>query len=220
MNLEIIKYRQINKLTQQQVADKIPISLRTYQRWEKGISVPNLNDLFILASVFDVSIFSLISESYEFQPGENISFYLGDNYWEQTIPDVEDRTYYAFYSTLAGDQIEVKGITYFNDFTYTILPNEFNPLPRLLENRSLRPIIPSKIVTLFFSLYRRLPLIIDLTMKKEDILERVSTINWYTGFVIIESSLCEKHFPEYIEFENVNDKNMSAKTIEIKQWDD
>lgn len=52
---EAIKYyRQLNKLTQKEIADSINTSIRTYQKWEAGQAVPDGNALIKLMQVLNV----------------------------------------------------------------------------------------------------------------------------------------------------------------------
>lgn len=48
-------YRKINQLTQQQVADALNINRTTYTYYETGKTEPNINTLYKLIKLFDVS---------------------------------------------------------------------------------------------------------------------------------------------------------------------
>ncbi|MCL1903375.1 MAG: helix-turn-helix domain-containing protein [Oscillospiraceae bacterium] len=52
--------RKTNKMTQQQLADKLHISQRAYSHYEKGEAEPNLETLLRLAEIFKVSTDYLI----------------------------------------------------------------------------------------------------------------------------------------------------------------
>jgi transcriptional regulator with XRE-family HTH domain len=48
--------RKNNKMTQQQLADKLHISQRAYAHYEKGEAEPNIETLLRLAELFNVSL--------------------------------------------------------------------------------------------------------------------------------------------------------------------
>ena len=51
----LIEQRKLNKLTQRQVAEKLNIKQPSYIRYEKGVAEPSLENLVLLAELFDVS---------------------------------------------------------------------------------------------------------------------------------------------------------------------
>ena len=50
----LIEQRKLNKMTQRQVADKLDIKQPSYIRYEKGQAEPSLENLVLLADLFDV----------------------------------------------------------------------------------------------------------------------------------------------------------------------
>lgn len=52
----LIEQRKLNKLTQRQVADALKIKQPSYIRYEKDLAQPSLENLVILADLFDVTI--------------------------------------------------------------------------------------------------------------------------------------------------------------------
>ena len=62
MNLghQIIKYRQLKQLTQEQLAKKIGDSTKTIVNWEENRNVPNVNQLIKLCEILEVSMNELL----------------------------------------------------------------------------------------------------------------------------------------------------------------
>ena len=62
MNLghQIIKYRQLKQLTQEQLAKKIAVSTKTIVNWEENRNVPNVNQLIKLCERLEVSMNELL----------------------------------------------------------------------------------------------------------------------------------------------------------------
>ena len=52
----LIELREINHLTQRQMAERLGISQPSYIRYEKGRAEPTLENLVKIADIFDVSI--------------------------------------------------------------------------------------------------------------------------------------------------------------------
>ncbi len=52
----LIEQRKLNKMTQRQVAQKLDIKQPSYIRYEKGQAQPSLENLVLLADLFDVSV--------------------------------------------------------------------------------------------------------------------------------------------------------------------
>lgn len=48
--------RENNKLTQEQLADKIYVSRQTVSKWERGESLPDLENIIILSDLYDILI--------------------------------------------------------------------------------------------------------------------------------------------------------------------
>lgn len=52
--------RENNKLTQEQLVDKIYVSRQTVSKWERGESLPDLGNIIILSDLYDISIDQLL----------------------------------------------------------------------------------------------------------------------------------------------------------------
>lgn len=48
--------RALKDLTQKQTADAIPVDIKTYVKWEKGESYPNIQQVYKLAELFGCEI--------------------------------------------------------------------------------------------------------------------------------------------------------------------
>lgn len=59
----LIELRTAYGYTQQQVAEKIGIRAQSYQAYEKGITVPTLQNFVKLSEIYDVSLDYLIGKS-------------------------------------------------------------------------------------------------------------------------------------------------------------
>lgn len=65
-NFETINYKKIGKfitdlrkeknMTQEELAEKIPIGRQAVSKWERGVSIPDASTLIILSEIFDVTI--------------------------------------------------------------------------------------------------------------------------------------------------------------------
>lgn len=53
---KIVLLRQKNKLTQEELAEKLDISRQSVQKWENGLSYPSIDKLISLSKIFNVSI--------------------------------------------------------------------------------------------------------------------------------------------------------------------
>lgn len=53
--------RQINHLTQEEVAEKVNVSRQVIAKWEKGESVPDINSCLALANLYGVTLDNLVS---------------------------------------------------------------------------------------------------------------------------------------------------------------
>ena len=67
----ILSERQRNKLTQEELADKLGISRQSVQKWESGESYPSIDNLITLSKLFDVTLDYLCKG--EVHPGPNAS---------------------------------------------------------------------------------------------------------------------------------------------------
>lgn len=60
----IIMLRKLNGYSQEEIAEKIGISRQAYGKWEKGETIPDVEKCALLATVYGVTVDSLI-KSYE-----------------------------------------------------------------------------------------------------------------------------------------------------------
>lgn len=56
----IYKLRTEKKLSQQELADLIPITRQAVSKWERGITIPDSSTLLILSNIFDITINELL----------------------------------------------------------------------------------------------------------------------------------------------------------------
>ncbi len=62
----LILLRKLNRYSQEEIAEKIGISRQAYGKWEKGETVPDVEKCDLLASVYGITVDSLIhTESLE-----------------------------------------------------------------------------------------------------------------------------------------------------------
>lgn len=60
VNLRIL--RKANKFTQEEVAEKINVSRQAVAKWEKGDSLPDINNCMSLAELYGITIDNLVKE--------------------------------------------------------------------------------------------------------------------------------------------------------------
>ena len=53
--------REESNMTQEELADKIPISRQAISKWERGISIPDAQTLIRLSEIFNLSINEILS---------------------------------------------------------------------------------------------------------------------------------------------------------------
>ncbi len=58
----ITKKRQENNFTQESLAEKLGISNRSISKWERGICLPDANNMAKLCKLFDISYNELLSD--------------------------------------------------------------------------------------------------------------------------------------------------------------
>lgn len=56
--------RSKNRLSQEELADKLGVSRQTVSKWESGISYPEIEKLIAVSDMFDVSIDYLLKDNY------------------------------------------------------------------------------------------------------------------------------------------------------------
>ena len=59
---KIKKLRIKNKLTQEELASKLHVSRQTISKWEQEVTIPSLDTLKELASIFNVELIELVGD--------------------------------------------------------------------------------------------------------------------------------------------------------------
>lgn len=62
-NLKVL--RKLNKLTQEQLAEKLMVSRQAVAKWERGDTIPDLFNLMALAKLYDVTLDNLVNHDDE-----------------------------------------------------------------------------------------------------------------------------------------------------------
>lgn len=62
----LVMLRNMCDLSQEEVAEKVGISRQAYSKWEKGMSIPDVESCGILAELYGVSIDSLLKDNIGF----------------------------------------------------------------------------------------------------------------------------------------------------------
>ena len=57
----IVKYRQRNKMSQEQLAEALNISRQSISKWETGENLPSIDNLISLSGLLDISLDELIT---------------------------------------------------------------------------------------------------------------------------------------------------------------
>lgn len=187
---KIKKLRMSAGLTQEQLAERLGIGIKSIQRYETGKSRPATHELILLATFFDVSTDYLLGLSgLKAQKAEEKNKIYNDGQYnvlykrfldckDYTLID-ENATYYWVYYDEDGNyggQSEWSG---WADET------------KMIEIRRLRPVIPQNAIALCTAVSERPMLIND----KED----VAIFLIFGGQAIIKAELCEKYLPEWYE---------------------
>lgn len=58
----LIKYRKLNGLTQEELAECISYSNKSISKWERGESIPDPYVLFVISEIYDISVSELIGQ--------------------------------------------------------------------------------------------------------------------------------------------------------------
>ena len=77
----LIMLRKLNGFSQEQIAEKINISRQAYAKWESGLTVPDVDKAALLASVYGVSLDSLMKTEAPAGVGVLPPAPLGKNIW-------------------------------------------------------------------------------------------------------------------------------------------
>lgn len=57
----LIQLRKINRMSQEELAEKVNVSRQTLSKWETGESLPDIDKCKLLAEIFDVSMDDLVN---------------------------------------------------------------------------------------------------------------------------------------------------------------
>ena len=68
------KYRQAKHLSQEDFAMKLCVVRQTVSKWEKGLSLPDVEMLLKIAGVLEVSVSDLLVENANTRSSENMNF--------------------------------------------------------------------------------------------------------------------------------------------------
>ena len=60
LSKQIKKYRKKQKLSQENLAEKIHVTRHTISNWERGKNIPDLNSLILLSQIFNTSLDNLV----------------------------------------------------------------------------------------------------------------------------------------------------------------
>lgn len=63
ISMNLVSLRKRNRMTQEEVAEKVGVSRQAYAKWEKGESVPDMVSCVALADLFQVTVDDLIRYS-------------------------------------------------------------------------------------------------------------------------------------------------------------
>ena len=59
----IVKYREINNISQTELAQMIDYSNKSVSKWERGLGVPDITVLYRLSVIFNISVSELIGQN-------------------------------------------------------------------------------------------------------------------------------------------------------------
>ncbi|MBA4700309.1 MAG: helix-turn-helix transcriptional regulator [Ruminococcus sp.] len=71
--MRIKEIREIKGMSQQELADKVGISIRTMKRYENGETKPDVNKMFQIAEALEVQLTELLSEESALETGNETS---------------------------------------------------------------------------------------------------------------------------------------------------
>ena len=60
LNENISKYRKVNKMTQEDLAEALGVTFAAVSKWERGLATPDLELIIQMANIFDVSVDCLV----------------------------------------------------------------------------------------------------------------------------------------------------------------
>lgn len=70
VSVQIKKYRDSMKLSQEELAEKVYVSRQTVSNWETGKNYPDIHSLLLLSSLFNISLDQLIKGDFEMMKEE------------------------------------------------------------------------------------------------------------------------------------------------------
>lgn len=92
MNLEIanrlLQLRKENRLSQEELAEKIGVSRQAVSKWERAEASPDTDNLILLARLYNVSIDDLLKTEEPIEPTDSIDTCSEDSNMK---PDLEDK---------------------------------------------------------------------------------------------------------------------------------
>lgn len=68
----LVQLRKLNRLTQEDLAEKIGVTRQAIAKWESGETIPDLDKCKILAEIFNVSLDDLAN----YEPEENLGLHI------------------------------------------------------------------------------------------------------------------------------------------------
>ena len=77
----LIMLRGLHGFSQEEIAEKINISRQAYAKWESGATVPDIEKCRLLASVYDVTLDSLVNTDAAEGSGSSVLTPKGKNIW-------------------------------------------------------------------------------------------------------------------------------------------
>lgn len=60
---KLSELRKQNKMTQRELGNILNVSDRTISKWEVGVSLPNIDDLYNISNYFNIPIYNLTADS-------------------------------------------------------------------------------------------------------------------------------------------------------------
>ena len=73
ISISLVEYRRKNKLSQEQLAEKLDVSRQAVSKWENGTAMPDFKKLNALAEYFGVTMDELLGFSNDKNNNDNIN---------------------------------------------------------------------------------------------------------------------------------------------------
>lgn len=77
----LVMLRSLYGFSQEELAEKINISRQAYAKWESGATIPDIEKCSLLASVYGITIDSLLNADTSAQSGKSLLAPQGKNIW-------------------------------------------------------------------------------------------------------------------------------------------